>query len=110
MSKTRISFEGPTGCGKSVLSRFLQEALTEKGVKYHQEGEDDLIVERKQMMKIFLEPDYLKEMANVTEDEFLAELLRLYPQLRVETRPDGERIIHGIRLKDDGDEQNECRS
>jgi hypothetical protein len=33
------------------------------------------------------------------EDEFLAALLWLYPELRVEVLPDGRKIIHGIRLK-----------
>ena len=35
----------------------------------------------------------------LTEDEFIAELLRLRPELRVEVLPDGKKIIHGIRLK-----------
>jgi hypothetical protein len=30
---------------------------------------------------------------------FIAALLRKYPQLRVETLPNGEQIVHGIRLK-----------
>jgi hypothetical protein len=36
---------------------------------------------------------------NITEDEFIAELLRRYPELKVETLPNGERVIRGIRLK-----------
>jgi hypothetical protein len=36
---------------------------------------------------------------NMTKDEFIAELLRRYPELRVEPLPSGEQVIHGIRLK-----------
>jgi len=36
---------------------------------------------------------------NMTKDEFIAELLRRYPELRVETLPNGEQVIRGIRLK-----------
>ena len=35
---------------------------------------------------------------NMTEDEFIAELLRRFPELKVETLPNGERVIRGIRL------------
>jgi hypothetical protein len=35
----------------------------------------------------------------MTEDEFIAELLRRFPELRVETLPNGEQVIHGIRFK-----------
>jgi hypothetical protein len=41
-------------------------------------------------------------MANkppMTEDEFIAELLRRYPELKVEVLPNGKRVIRGIRLK-----------
>jgi hypothetical protein len=37
--------------------------------------------------------------SDLTEDEFIAELLRLHPELRVEILPNGKRVIHGIRLK-----------
>lgn len=35
----------------------------------------------------------------LNEDDFLAELLRLHPELRVEMLSNGERIIRGISLK-----------
>lgn len=35
----------------------------------------------------------------LSKDEFLAGSLKLYPQLRVEVLPNGEKVIHGIRLK-----------
>jgi nucleoside-triphosphatase THEP1 len=61
MMKVRISFEGPPGSGKSVLSRFVREALEEKGVKCGGvvNEEDDLVLERNEMRKIFLGPDHL---------------------------------------------------
>jgi hypothetical protein len=36
---------------------------------------------------------------NMTEEEFIAELLRRFPELKVETLPNGDRVIRGIRLK-----------
>jgi hypothetical protein len=35
----------------------------------------------------------------MTEDEFFAELLRRFPDLKEDVLPDGTRIIRGIRLK-----------
>jgi hypothetical protein len=37
------------------------------------------------------------------KEEFLAALLRLHPELRVEVLPSGGKIIHGIRLKTDAE-------
>jgi hypothetical protein len=44
----------------------------------------------------------------MTKDEFIAELLRKYPELKVEVLPNGKRVIRGIGFKSqhepDGDD------
>jgi hypothetical protein len=41
----------------------------------------------------------MKAPFGMSQEQFIAELLRRYPELRVETLPNGEQVIYGIRLK-----------
>jgi pantothenate kinase-related protein Tda10 len=58
MGKVKISFSGPSGTGKTVLSQFIRQALAAKGVDVEHEG-DDLVVDSDQTRK--LSPEYLVE-------------------------------------------------